>query len=334
MPKAKMLPSGKWRAQAFADGKRKSFTANTKKEAEYQATQWQVSQEDFTDATVERAIDRYITNRASVLSPSTIRGYRAMERSYYEDIKSRRISQLKSEDIQKFVNDLSAKYEPKTVKNAYGLLKAAIIALCPNKAINVRLPSKKPQERRIPTDEAVKTLLDRARPELKICIMLASIGTVRRGEVCALTYEDIDGNTIHVHSDMVQDENNKWVIKDIPKTAASDRYITYPPEVIQALGTGTGRIIKGTPKQIGDRYYKLVKRLHLDISTRFHDLRHYAASTMHAMGIPDQYIMEVGGWSSDKVLKSVYRNVLDDKRKEFEDMRNDYMKKLLTDETE
>ena len=44
---------------------------------------------------------------------------------------------------------------------------------------------------------------------------------------------------------------------------------------------------------------------HLDVpGFRFHDLRHYAASTMHAIGVPDQYIMQRGGWSSGKTLKA------------------------------
>jgi hypothetical protein len=50
---------------------------------------------------------------------------------------------------------------------------------------------------------------------------------------------------------------------------------------------------------------------------------------MHAIGIPDQYIMERGGWSSDKILKSVYRNTLKEKGKEFSDKTNEYMEKLL-----
>ena len=29
------------------------------------------------------------------------------------------------------------------------------------------------------------------------------------------------------------------------------------------------------------------------------------------IGVPDQYIMQRGGWSSDNVMKSVYRNVID-----------------------
>uniref|UniRef100_UPI002ED4C02F hypothetical protein n=1 Tax=Enterocloster clostridioformis TaxID=1531 RepID=UPI002ED4C02F len=32
---------------------------------------------------------------------------------------------------------------------------------------------------------------------------------------------------------------------------------------------------------------------------------------MHAIGIPDQYILQRGGWASDNVMKTVYRNVID-----------------------
>ena len=46
---------------------------------------------------------------------------------------------------------------------------------------------------------------------------------------------------------------------------------------------------------------------------RFHDLRHYAASVMHAIGIPDVYIMERGGWSTPHVMQKVYRHALADK---------------------
>jgi len=52
---------------------------------------------------------------------------------------------------------------------------------------------------------------------------------------------------------------------------------------------------------------------------RFHDLRHYSASIMHAIGIPDQYIMRYRGWGSNAVLKAIYRNTPDDYQQNFAD---------------
>ena len=33
---------------------------------------------------------------------------------------------------------------------------------------------------------------------------------------------------------------------------------------------------------------------------------------MHAIGVPDQYILQRGGWASDGVMKTVYRNAISD----------------------
>ncbi|MFQ6805454.1 MAG: tyrosine-type recombinase/integrase [Lachnospiraceae bacterium] len=49
----------------------------------------------------------------------------------------------------------------------------------------------------------------------------------------------------------------------------------------------------------------------------FHDLRHYAASIMHALNVPDQYIIQQGGWKSNRVLKEIYQTALSDYQKIF-----------------
>lgn len=51
---------------------------------------------------------------------------------------------------------------------------------------------------------------------------------------------------------------------------------------------------------------------------------------MHAIGVPDQYIMERGGWTDDRVLKEVYRNTLSDKTKLFAAMTNKYLSENIT----
>lgn len=326
MAKATKLPSGNWRVLAYANGHRKSFTAPTKKEAEYQASQWLMEETNYDDMTVRKAMERYIENRTSICSPTTIRNFWVYLRNdYSERILSMKISQVSTEDIQREINDMSSHLAPKTVRNCYDFLRASIQSINPGKVIKAQLPQRKPIEYHLPTSSDIKALLDNSDEELKIAIMLAAMGTMREGEVCALEYEDIKGTTVHIHQTMCYTNNREYVIKPVPKNNSSDRYITYPQQVIDAIGNGHGRIIKCTPRAISSRYRRMVLKLNLNMSTRFHDLRHYAASAMHAMGIPDQYIMETGGWSSDSVLKSVYRNTLDDERKRFENIRNEGM---------
>lgn len=326
MPKIEKLSSGTYRMRVYDKytKKQKSFTASTQAELRKIAAEWMYKNDDTRDRTVLEIIDEYIEDRTSVLSPSTLRSYN-QKKEHLKPLFAMSAKSLRSEDIQKLINSLSKKYSPKTVKNTYGLLSAALKVFYPDKAINVRLPQVRPQESSVPSSKEVDKLLNNAPKELKKAILLASIGTMRRGEIAALTYGDINGNIIHVHADIVQDKDGNWIYKDIPKTSESDRYIEYPKEVIEQLGHGEPdeRIVKyKTPDSITHIFTKLRDRM--SINCRFHDLRHYAASIMHAIGIPDQYIMARGGWQSDRVLKSVYRNVIEDERKNNEVKINDY----------
>lgn len=58
-----------------------------------------------------------------------------------------------------------------------------------------------------------------------------------------------------------------------------------------------------------------------------HKLRHYFASQMSALGVPEADIMRMGGWGTDHVMKSVYRHSMMDrdeaaKRDAAEKLRN------------
>ncbi|MEG0720572.1 MAG: hypothetical protein RR446_02285 [Lachnospiraceae bacterium] len=72
-----------------------------------------------------------------------------------------------------------------------------------------------------------------------------------------------------------------------------------------------GNITDLAPNKITSRFKHILKSNGLP-KFRFHDLRHYNASISHALGIPDAYIMQKGGWGSDRVLKDVYRHTMND----------------------
>lgn len=330
------LKNGKWKCivdVGTVDGKRKrkSFQADTRKGAQMRAFEYMNDNPTFVSSdTIEHAVSNYIKERENICSPSTIRGYWQIYRQYVHDcpIGNLDVSRCTKEDLQKFVNMVSLNHSPKTVRSVYNLVRSAMVQAGSNLKFDITLPAKHPIERNIPNDSDIKLLLNNADGELRIAILLSAFGTLRRGECCALCYEDISGNTIHVHSDIVHGADNKWHVKSMPKNASSDRFIPMPEFVIKEIGKGSGRIIKSDPNVLGLKFIRLKKKLNLDF--RFHDLRHYAASLMHALGVPDQYIMERGGWSSDGVLKSVYRNVLNDKQEEFTKKTNDYFSRKFS----
>ena len=324
------LPSGNYRARIVTkDGKRKSFTAKTKSEVKRMVMEYEYCHDDSRDRTILECMERYMESHSKILSPSTMRSYsQAINRLGV--IGEHSAKEITSEQLQVYVNELSMRLAPKTVRNTYNMISTAIRASYPNKVLRVSTPQLKPIERHIPTEEQVKRLISESSPELRKAILLASVGTMRRGEIAALTYGDIENDTIHVHGDIVQNEHGKWVYKDIPKTSKSDRFIEYPHQVIEQLGEGEldEKIVKMANPEMITQYF-IALRNKLGLKCRFHDLRAYCASIMHAIGIPDEYVMQRGGWETDATLKAVYRNALDDQTKINTDKTNEYMKRLF-----
>lgn len=313
-----VLPSGSYRIQVFDyldENKKKhykSFTAPTRKEAEFLALQWQNNKvESVADITIHDSVSRYIDSKRGVLSPSTMKAYEGMLKTYF----SKRFGALRLKDvnntaIQVWISDLSKNLSPKTVRNAHGLLSSTLEMFLPDFRLKTTLPAKKKPELYTPSDKDIENLLAHVKgKELEIAILLAAFGPLRRGEICALTSEDIHGNVIDVNKSMVIGSDKLWHIKQ-PKTYSSYRKVEFPEFVIEKIRGIDGRIIQATPSQITNRFTRAVHFAKLP-HFRFHDLRHYSASIMHAIGIPDQYIMQRGGWQTDNVMKTVYRDVID-----------------------
>ena len=336
MATAKRLPSGSWNVQIYSHrnskGRRvyKSFTAGTKRQAELLAAEYKCGKQRIVDdnKTVYEAVTGYINAKEGVLSPSTVRGYERMIK-YYKPIEHIKLYQLTNEQIQIFVSDLARDLSPKTVSNVFGLLSSSIALYLPDKHIRVTLPRIIHKKTLSPSDEDVRGLYDAACDELKKCIALSAYGSMRRGEISALKYSDINENVLFIHADLVKDKGGKWVYKE-PKTPDSIRYKTVPAEVIELLGSGApdDYVVKWLPDTITKRFIDLRKSQGVDI--RFHDLRHYYASIGAALGIPDLYLAESGGWKQNsKVLKSVYQNKITPISEAFEKKLNDHFSEQI-----
>lgn len=148
---------------------------------------------------------------------------------------------------------------------------------------------------------------------------------MRRGEICGLSINDISENTIHIHHSLVLGSDNKWHLKP-PKTKSSDRYIEAPSFVTDRIRE-LEHITSLNPDSVTMAFKRVLAKNGIP-HFRFHDLRHYSASIRHALGIPDAYIMADGGWSSDKVLKSVYRHAMNDRKKEMSEKANSHFEEL------
>ena len=307
--KPRKLSSGNYFIQVQVNGVRRSFSAPTRAEVIRKATEYKLTAVDAPSAPLGALIDHYIDVKRNVLSPATITRYEQTRRLEFQRLMDVPVRELSTDRLQAEINIMAADHSPKTVRNAYGLITAALSMFAPELHFRVTLPKKKRITYNIPTDEQIYDMLSHASENLTTAIMLAAFCGLRRGEIAALRSEDIQGKTIHVKSASVYDENRKQIDK-APKTFTSDRYIPAPDFVLEHIKGKEGKVCPIALNSITRRFQELREKLGYNF--RFHDLRHYYASSLHAIGIRDQYIMKFGGWKSDSVLKSVYRGTLDD----------------------
>lgn len=324
MAKAKKLPSGSWRCQVYDytddNGKRhyESFTFESKKEAEYMAAEFAMGKQrrnQNANLCVKEALSVYCKTKEHVLSQTTLMAYGSMARNSFSEINDLTLKKLTSSTLQAWVNKLSASHSPKTVHNVYGYLTAVLDMYTPDLHFKVTLPQKRKPSFYVPSDSDIQALMSyygEKDKEMLKGVLLAAFGTLRRSEICALTADDINGTQIRVDKAMVKCVDNSWIIKTT-KTVSSTRDVEMPRFVLDLLPK-EGALVSLNPTNITDRFAHAFDKLNIH-RFRFHDLRHYAASIMHALGVPDVYIMKQGGWASDATLKNFYRGAIEDYQK-------------------
>lgn len=322
MPTARKLPSGSYRVRVYThtdeQGKKhyKSFTADTKKEAENMASVYKYR--DETNATFEQKAESYFLNKSRVLSPATLRSYKSMYKVLRKEYpRFCKKSTFKTTDIQILINSLAETRNPKSVKNYYAFLN---VVIAPNERFNVTLPQLIKPRYIMPNKAEFESVLNAVRgTELEIPVLLGSFCMMRRSEVCGLKMEDIEGDRIHIHTGRVKDENNNYVDKTT-KTTASDRVIIAPGFVIDLINE-KGYITTLTPGAISDAFHRVVVKLGLD-GLRFHDLRHWGASYRHsALNIPTAHIQKEGGWSNAQTLQNIYTHALEDEQRRYAEIQ-------------
>lgn len=332
------LPSGNIRVRVLdykdADGKYhyKSFTADSKKEAEALAAEYLANKKniDETSKTLSEEIQRYITLKNSVLSPSTIRNYKSIAKVIDGNkIANLYVNQISSIDIQEYVSTMSIGNSKKTTKNHVGLIVPAIQLTRPDFSPKLTYKQDEREDFYCPDNSDIQKLINCCETnEEKLGILFGAIGFMRRSEACAVTFKDVDfdKSEISINKAMVMDENNAWVIKTT-KTTDSTRKVMVSADVmslIKAINRRDGYVLNTNPLQLHRAFKRVLKASGVH-PFRYHDLRHHAASYAHSIGIPDRFIEKMGGWKPNStVLRRVYQNVIDS---EFEKNKKLFLKK-------
>ena len=309
--KPRKLPSGSWNVRVMCNGKSYSFTDPDKRRVMRRAAEFaEQCREDIDNPRLADALEKYVEERAESLSPATIRGYNSIVRAIrtQQPIANKRIMSLTDRDIQAIIRNIET---PKTQRNYVNLIESAT-----GRKFSVKFRNKMPKEVAVPSDLEVLGLINIfARTEMEIPVMLGAYAGLRRGEICALTIQDLDGDYLHISKDMVLDDYGQWIIKE-PKTPASNRTVLLPHHVAERIRK-RGHITNLHPNVITKRFISKQEQLGIETPYTFHSLRHFFASYLHAQQIPDAYVLRAGGWSTPHVMQKVYRHALDNEHLEY-----------------
>lgn len=339
MATAKKLPSGQWRVLLYVGkdnlGKRKykSFTAPTKKEAEYMAAEYNLSEKKSTvpgNMTVGQLMDQYIESKSNILSPTTIQGYRQIRRMRLQPLMNKVASKLTSTDVQDAINMDATKLSPKSISDAYGLFVSSLRTHNVRTDWRITLPKRQKQFREMPSPESIFHLVHGTDIELP-CLLALWLG-LRMSEVRGIKHGDIENGILTIHSTVV-DVNGTAVEKDSTKTYDSTRRLRVPRYILDLLPAGNAddHIVLLSGQAIYKRFVRLQEVAEME-PIRFHDLRHLNASVMVALNIPDRYAMERGGWSTNKILQSVYQHTFSVERQRVDDMVDHYFSEIVQHE--
>jgi integrase len=274
---------------------------------------------------VDEIVDNWYRGHRSNLSSGTRRDYEGRIR---RDVG--RIGELQAEDLARNPRELRAFYASLTPTNArrlHAILRQAFedavahgeLSRNPCEVVKARRP--RAPERPIPSPEEVEKLIVAAEEEDPLWGMFVNVSATagtRRGETCALRWEDVDfeAGRLHVRRAICKGIAGPTELK-APKTGRErslfigERFF----DGIRLLRCETGWIFADRrrgrdgpwhPDWPGHRFSRLSRRL--DLPYTLHSLRHFVATQLLARGLPVTQVAQFMGHKDPSVTLDLYAN--------------------------
>ncbi len=329
----------------------------TKKECENAMNELIIKMEkgeyvEYKDITLREYLSMWLESKKDNLKLTTYSFYKnIIEDRINPILGSIMLSKLKPLHIQEFLNHYAGNKDitSTTVKHYFTTLNTALNQavkwqLIPNNPCSaVKSPRREKTEMKVLTPEDVNKLLNSVKNgkygTMFMPILLAVACGLRRGEIVALKWEDIDleNETIRIDESSAMRVDGKNIITDT-KTEKSQRTISLPPFIIPILKDhkkqqAENKLKLGpeyknnsfvccwpngaelTPNYITHTFKKVLKEAGLP-DMRFHDLRHTNATLMLLQGINVKVISERLGHSSIDVTLDIYSHIIPQMQKE------------------
>ena len=160
--------------------------------------------EDGIGATFGHLLDKWLEESERLdLSPTTLRTYRAqVERTIRPRLGKVKLTQLTTKNLDDLYGQMKDEgRSPKTIRNHHAIISSALHQavrwgwIRENVAEKAKPPRITMKRVKAPSVEAVRSVIEAAEdrdPRLAPLLMLAALTGMRRGELCALRWTDVD----------------------------------------------------------------------------------------------------------------------------------------------
>lgn len=343
LPTPQKLPSGMYRCQVMVDGKRVSVLDADPEVCQGKAIALRTGLIEQTikpkdHITLDDAITAYIDDRRTVLSPSTIMGYKGVQKNRFKGLMKTKIRDIDKAALQRAISNDAKTCSNKTLKNAIGLVTAVLSDYKDINTKGLKYPQKVKKEHAYLDASQIVELITACQGNVaEIPILLAVWLGLRRSEIMGLRWESIDFSEkkLKIEHAVVPNEDGEYVEKSELKNSTSRRVLSCPDYILSKLefyqpdvSKRKGRVFTMDPSVIYNNLKKISERSGIPF-VGVHGLRHTNASVMLSLGIVDKVAMKRGGWATDNTMKSVYQHVFSSDRDTADDMINAYFESMV-----
>jgi integrase len=363
---------GRWQASfsPASGGKRRYVYGTTKKEALEKLRQAQEEdRKGILPTGPHQKLGDYLmhwlesTHRPPMARTSTYVNYRSIIiRHLIPAIGHIDVQKLTPQHVQAlYAQKMKAGLKPRTIGVIHAILRGALEnavrwrLVSQNVASLASVPHPERYEGPVLTMSQVRKLIEMVRGgRMETVLILAVMTGMRRGEIMALRWTDIDFNKklLYVRRTVNRYSGFGLVVND-PKTKTSRRKIKLADVVVEALqehrkrqeeaqrqsdekGNECGLVFPNTqgdfvdPNNVGRSFRRLLKKAGLP-HMRFHDLRHSTATILLAMGVSLKVVQELLGHHTIAMTSDTYAYLLPSMQ---EDAMEQLDKKFRDDEEE
>lgn len=238
----KKRSDGLYRVSKVIDGKQKYFYGHSREEA-YKKKSEYLKQAEIASVSFANIAEEWADNHFLTLAYNSRKGYKPAYRRAVEEFGDRDITSITPGDISLYIRDFARGRADKTVRTqlmVINLIFRYAINYCriniPNPARDIEIPKGLRKNKvSVPSDEDIKKVKECADLPFGAFGLLLLYTGLRRGELLAITGEDIDikNRTITVNKSLYY-ENNHPRIK-APKTEMGVRIVPILDAVLQTV---------------------------------------------------------------------------------------------------